>query len=134
MGPSLESPNKEIPQLFRVILPVRDIEKAAVFYSRLLAMTGKRVSSGRHFFDCRGTILACFDPRADTDNFDLGPNPDHIYFAVSDLEGPYERAVAAGAEILDPVAARPWGERSFYLRDPFGNKVCFVDQSTKFTG
>ena len=97
-------------------------------------MTGKRVSSERHYFDCRGTILTCFDPRADADNFDLEPNPDHIYFAVSDLKGAHERAVAAGAEILDPVTARPWGERSFYLQDPFGNKLCFVDQSTKLTG
>ena len=27
-----------------------------------------------------------------------------------------------------------WGERSFYVRDPFGNPLCFVDADTLFTG
>lgn len=122
------------PKLFRVILPVTNIDRAEGFDSELLSMPGKRVSSGRHYFDGEGTILAGFDPRADTDNFDLGPNPDHIYFAVRDLEAAYGRARALAAEILTPIGIRPWGERSFYLRDPFGNKICFVDRSTIFTG
>lgn len=122
------------PKLFRVIMPVTDIDRAERFYARLLALPGVRVTSGRHYFDCEGTILACFDPRADTDPFDLGPNPDHVYFAVRDLERVYERAKELGAEILDPIGTRPWGERSFYLKDPFGNKLCFVDRSTMFLG
>ena len=32
------------------------------------------------------------------------------------------------------ATTRPWGERSFYLRDPFGNPLCFVDAATLFTG
>ena len=120
--------------LFGVFVPVSDFVRAVRFFSGLLAMKGFRVSSGRHYFDCGGTILACFDPRADTDGFGLGPNPDHLYFAVTDLEGAYRRALALKAEMLDPIARRPWGERSFYLRDPFGNKLCFVDRSTMFLG
>jgi catechol 2,3-dioxygenase-like lactoylglutathione lyase family enzyme len=53
------------PQLFRVILPVTDIEAAASFYARLLGMPGSRVSSGRHYVDCQGTILAFYDALAD---------------------------------------------------------------------
>lgn len=122
------------PRLFRVILPVTEINRAEKFYSALLSMPGKRVSPGRHYFDCGGTILACFDPRADTDKFDLGPNPDHIYFSVDNLEEVYSRAQKLECEILDPIGARPWGERSFYMKDPFGNKLCFVDVRTVFTG
>ena len=125
---------KDVPRLFRVIVPVQDIDAAERFYSGLLGIPGVRVTSGRHYFDCDGTILACFDPRADTDNFDLGPNPDHVYFAVSDLESVYQRAVGLNAELLDPIARRPWGERSFYVKDPFGNKLCFVDRRTLFLG
>ena len=124
----------DTPKLFRVIMPVSDISRAERFYSQLLGLPGKRVSPGRHYFDCGGTILACFDPRADTDNFDLGPNPDHIYFTVRDLERVFSRAQNQGAEILDPIGTRPWGERSFYLKDPFGNRICFVEERTKFTG
>ncbi len=32
------------------------------------------------------------------------------------------------------IHRRSWGERSFYVEDPFGNKICFVDQDTVFTG
>jgi len=43
--------------LFRVILPVSDIEAASDFYTQVLGMSGIRVSGGRHYFDCGGTIL-----------------------------------------------------------------------------
>ena len=32
------------------------------------------------------------------------------------------------------VITRPWGERSFYAHDPWGNGLCFVDEKTLFTG
>ena len=35
---------------------------------------------------------------------------------------------------MGEIAERPWGERSFYATDPFGNKICFVDRATMFTG
>ena len=49
-------------RLFRVIVPVSDIDAAARFYEELLGLPGKRVSSGRHYIDCEGTILALFSP------------------------------------------------------------------------
>jgi len=79
------------PRLFRVILPVSDIEAAASFYADVLGMPGDRVSPGRHYFPCGGTILACYDALADGDPEPFGPNPQHIYFSVDDLEAAYER-------------------------------------------
>jgi hypothetical protein len=32
------------------------------------------------------------------------------------------------------IVKRPWGERSFYAHDPWGNGLCFVDENTLFTG
>ena len=130
----MNNPTVDVPRLFRVIVPVTDIARATRFYAALLSTPGHRVSSGRHYFDCGGVLLACFDPRADTDDFDLGPNPDHLYFSVKGLEAVHARAVSLHAEILDPIEVRPWGERSFYLKDPFGNKLCFVEERTRFTG
>ena len=122
-------------RLFRVILPVSDIERATDFYRKLLEQDGRRVSPGRHYFDCGGVILACFDPRADTDDFDATPNPDHVYFAVPDLDALYARAHSIGfSKLEDKIRWRPWGERSFYGKDPFGNPICFVDDKTVFTG
>jgi len=122
-------------RLFRVIVPVSSIDDAAAYYSAVLEQPGMRVSPGRHYFDCGGTILACFDPRADGDAWDATPNPDHLYFAVDDLEAYYTRvSQQPGGSIRRSIASQPWGERSFYCADPFGNKLCFVDGSTLFTG
>src|SRR2546425_1170023 len=102
------------PRLFRVILPVADIDRAAKFYGAVLDTQGERVWVNRHYFNCGGTILACVDPRDEGDR-GLTPNPQHIYFAVSDLEAVHERAKQAGCQWLEEgVANREWGERSFY--------------------
>lgn len=130
----MQDSSNSVPKLFRVILPVKDIDTAEVFYSSLLNIKGKRVSPGRHYFNCGGTILACYDPRKDTDDFDLPPNPDHIYFSVSDLNAIFARANKLGALIMDQIGKRPWGETSFYMQDPFRNKICFVQEETVFTG
>jgi predicted enzyme related to lactoylglutathione lyase len=124
-----------MPRIYRVAVQVADIDQAADFYGQLLANPGRRVSTGRHYFDCGGVILACVDPRRDKDDFDPRPNPDHIYFAVTDLEAIFERARGLECrEIESRILVRPWGERSFYAKDPFGNPICFVDEKTIFTG
>src|SRR5262245_36381261 len=125
------------PRLYRVILPVSDIERAAAFYGELLAMPGQRVSPGRHYFDCGGTILACYESNADGDGERPLPTLDpsqYIYFAVDDLQLVFRRAKAAGATLDSDIETKPWGETLFYARDPFGGRICFVDASTMFTG
>ena len=131
-------------RLYRVLVPVSDIEAAQVFYEAVLATPGQRVSPGRHYFDCEGTILACFDPQADGDGYVAKPNPEALYLAVSDLVATYEACREAGARFaegappgvgpLGEIVKRPWGEESFYVADPFGNSLCFVDSDTLFTG
>jgi len=122
---------------------VADIERAAKYYIDLLGLEGMRVSAGRHYFNCGGVILALYDPQADGDNREPRPNFDHVYFAVADLDAVYQRAKRLGGLSgetgdgnlpMGKIAKRPWGERSFYLRDPFGNPLCFVDNKTLFTG
>jgi catechol 2,3-dioxygenase-like lactoylglutathione lyase family enzyme len=131
-------------RLFRVILPVSDIEKAQRFYAAVLGAPGRRVSPGRHYFDCEGTILACFDPVADGDGYPATPLREPTYLAVDDLRAAFDACRAAGAGFseasppgvgpLGVIARRPWGETSFYATDPFGNPLCFVASSSVFTG
>jgi catechol 2,3-dioxygenase-like lactoylglutathione lyase family enzyme len=130
-------------RLFRVILPTDNIDAGAKFYSALLEDAGHRVSPGRHYFRCGDVTLALYDPIADGDERPPRANFDHVYFAVDDIESACERALKLGglsAEIGDgglpmgQIAVRPWGERSFYVRDPSGNPLCFVDSRTLFTG
>jgi catechol 2,3-dioxygenase-like lactoylglutathione lyase family enzyme len=137
-----EVPGVASVRLYRVILPVDDIDGAAQFYRSLLAQDGMRISPGRHYFGVDDVILALYNPKADGDPTEPRPNFDHVYFAVDDLDEIYRRAERAGG--LSPatgdgnlpmgaIARRPWGERSFYMHDPFGNPLCFVDASTLFT-
>lgn len=131
----------DIPKLYRVILQVSDIDKGADFYSKLLGTEGRRIRGGfRHYFDCGHVILALVDPSADEEK--ARANPDNIYFSVVDIEAVHDRAKELGCLSTDDVhgapageiVKRPWGERSFYAFDPFGNPICFVEESTVFTG
>jgi catechol 2,3-dioxygenase-like lactoylglutathione lyase family enzyme len=130
------------PRLYRVIVPVDDLERAKRFYTALLEEPGFGVSPGRHYINCGGVILSLYSPRADGDQVDPRPNFEHLYFAVADLEAVHRRAEFLGGLSketgdgnlpMGQIAQRPWGERSFYLRDPFGNPLCFVDETTLFT-
>jgi predicted enzyme related to lactoylglutathione lyase len=130
-------------RLFRVIMPVNNIDEAAKFYSALFDQPGFRVSPGRHYFDCGGVILAVYDAKADGDAEGVRSNGEHVYFAVADLEAAFARAERVGGlssatgdgELpMGRIARRPWGERSFYLHDPAGNPLCFVDEQSIFRG
>ena len=126
-------------KLYRVILPAGDLGRSVDYFSRVLQTPGERVSDERHYFDCGGVILACVVPLSAEQ---VHPNSDYLYFSVADLEATYSRAKEAAGEGLGAIAEgemgdiaeRPWGERSFYASDPFGNPVCFVDEGTLFTG
>ena len=130
--------------LFRILVPVTDIEAGVRFYAKVFETPGTRVSPGRHYFDCGGTILACFDPEADGEGRIARPNPESIYLAVSDLAKTFRLCESAGATFssgtppgvgpLGRIAERPWGETSFYVVDPFGNGLCFVSQDSVFRG
>jgi predicted enzyme related to lactoylglutathione lyase len=130
-------------RLFRVIMPVTDIERAAAFYAALFEQPGFRVSGGRHYFDCGGVILAVYDARADGDAEAVRSNPEHVYLAVPDLEAVFARAESVGGLSKDmgdgglpmgAIARRPWRERSFYMYDPSDNPLCFVDEQSVFRG
>ena len=57
----------------------------------------------------------------------LGPDalkgsPVTIHMYVTDVDATVERAVAAGAKVVMPVADQFWGDRYGKLEDPFGHQ------------
>ena len=129
--------------LYRVIMPAGDIELSSRFYATVLDQPGMRISGGRHYFRCGTVVLAVYSPAGDGDEATPRPNFGQVYFAVDDLEGYFSRAEALrslqsgtgdGGLPMGEIVTRPWGERSFYADDPFGNPLCFVDAGTLFTG
>ena len=97
--------NRPTARLFRVIVPVSSIDEGAAYYAAVLDKPGRRISPGRHYFGCGQCILACFDPRADGDPWDAKPNPDHICFAVDEVEE-YFRRVKGSTQRLHLAAHR----------------------------
>ena len=127
--------------LYRIILQVDDLDKAEQFYGTLLGDRGRRIPrAGRHYIDCGSVILALVDVTAEGSS--PKPLPDNIYFSVNDLEAVHDRAKELNClsnedvhgESAGDIVKRPWGERSFYAHDPWGNPICFVDETTLFTG
>ena len=128
-------------KLFRIILQVDDLDKAEEFYGKLLGDRGRRIPyASRHYIDCGPVILALVDPAIDGET--AKPLPDKIYFAVGALEAVHARATQLDClssedvhgDSAGEIVVRPWGERSFYVFDPWGNGLCFVDDKTLFTG
>lgn len=127
----------ETPQLYRVILPVSDIEVATKFYSYVLGDAGERVSPGRHYFNCNGVVLACYSPTADGDDVGKGwafHENQYLYFSVPDLDAVRHRIEEAGGQNLTEIEAMPWGETMFYAIDPLGSRLSFARDDTLFTG
>lgn len=131
----------ETPKLYRVILQVSDIETGAQFYAKLRGKEGRCIRGGSpHYFDCGPVIHALADVTAEGNK--ARPNPDNIYFFVKDLEAVHKRAgeldcLSTGdvhGARAGEIVKRPWGERSFYAFHPLGNPLCFVEESTLFTG
>jgi catechol 2,3-dioxygenase-like lactoylglutathione lyase family enzyme len=129
----------DVPKIFRVTVEVADLDKAAAFYSKLLGTDGKRHPGARHYFDCGGVILALLDPSRG--GLTPTPGPKSLYFAVGDVAAVHARAKQLGAlapykvhgEDAGAVITRPWGEKSFYVVDPWGNDMCFVEDGTLYT-
>ena len=129
----------DTPKLFRVTVEVANLDQAAAFYATLLATEGKRHPGARHYFDCGGVILAVLDPSQG--GLTPTPGPKSLYFAVKDVDAVHARATELKAlapykvhgDPAGTVKKRPWGERSFYVVDPWGNDLCFVEDGTLYT-
>jgi len=127
------------PKIFRITIEVGDLEAAAGCYADLLGVPGQRHPGARHYFECGGVILALLAPAEG--GRPPGRAPTSTYFAVADINDVHARAKALGmlaafqvhGQPAGEVIERPWGERSFYVTDPWGNELCFVAEGTLYT-
>jgi uncharacterized glyoxalase superfamily protein PhnB len=59
--------------------------------------------------------MKCHSPES------IGGSPVSMYVYVRDVDAIFNQAVAAGATELNPVKDQFYGDRSGYLKDPFGH-------------
>ena len=129
----------DTPKLFRVTLEVADLDRATQLYAALFGIDGQRHPGARHYVDCGGVIVAVLD--VSRGGIPPTPGPKSLYFVVDDVDAVQARANQLGVlapylvhgEPAGAVITRPWGERSFYVVDPWGNDLCFCENGTLYT-
>ena len=92
------------------------------------------------FYEALGFPLKYGGPQEAFTSFAFGPSflnliadsrgPIHwwgrVIVYVSDVDGIYRRALAAGLQPESAPADAPWGERYFHLTDPDGHELSFA--------
>jgi catechol-2,3-dioxygenase len=130
---------KDIPELFRLNIEVGDLDQAAEFYAALLGLAGRKQAGARCYFTCGAVTLQVLDVSSQR-----APHPaaKALYFTVRNLDEIFARARTLDClsreivhgESAGDISVRPWGERSFYAEDPWGNPLCFVEAGTVYPG
>ncbi|TLX68996.1 MAG: VOC family protein [Thaumarchaeota archaeon] len=59
--------------------------------------------------------MKCLSPKS------IGGSPVSMYIYVEDVDDTFNKAVSAGAKVLDPVKDQFWGDRHGRIEDPFGH-------------
>ncbi|WP_433173414.1 VOC family protein [Actinoallomurus sp. CA-150999] len=128
----------DVPRFFRLSVEVGDLDEAVDFYGRLFGIEGRRQAGARAYFECGPVTISVQEVPQQTPH----PAAKALYFTVGDLEAVFGRAETLGClstELVHDapagaIAVRPWGERSFYAQDPWGNPLCFVEEGTVYPG
>lgn len=120
-------------------IEVGDLAAAISFYTKLLGIEGRKQAGSRCYFNCGPVTLQVLDVSTVREPH---PAAKALCFTVKDLEAVYERARASGCLAAEDVHGKPggsivvhpWGERSFYVVDPWQNPLCFVEEGTVYAG
>ncbi|HVZ99830.1 MAG TPA: VOC family protein [Caulobacterales bacterium] len=130
----------DVPELFRINVEVGDLQRAAAFYGALFGVEARPQAGSRIYLRAGAVTLQIVDVTSGG----AAPHPaaKALYFTVRDLDALHARASSLGAlskenvhgQIGGDINVRPWGERSFYAEDPWGNPLCFVETGTVYAG
>ncbi len=137
--PSNRKAPEDVPQFFRITVEVDDLDKAVSFYTTLLGVVGHKQAGSRCYFNCGPVTVSVLDVARSHQPHSV---PKALYFTVKDLETAFQRAKRLGClsqeDVHDAegggIVVRPWGERSFYVEDPWKNPLCFVEEGTVYSG
>ena len=112
----------------QVSIPVGAEDEARAFYCGVLGLTeipkpDSLAGRGGFWLQLDGTQIHF----GTEDGVDRSRSKAHVAYHVSDLEGWRETLSAAGVEIIDGIPIP--GLDRFEFRDPFGNRVEFLETS-----
>ena len=128
--PKIDPLNRKHYTALTPMLVVRDIRQAVHFYTNIFGFTlGMMMDSPQGPLHAelrlRDTTLMLSPESPAQQSFSassIGGTPATLYVMVEDVDAVFNRAVAAGAKVLQPVMDMFWGDRIFTVADPEGNK------------
>lgn len=100
---------------------IRFLVEAFGFTEIVVYGTGDRVEHAELSWPPGGGIMLGSGNRGEHDPWALTPGTSGCYVVTDDTDKVYERAVAAGAEIIRAPYDTDHGSRDFTARDPEGN-------------
>ena len=127
----MSTPNSEYPTL-SPYLAVRDAAKAIEFYKTAFGATERfrltdktNTKIGHAELMIAGNLVMINDENPEWGNKSpatLGGTPITFCLMVDNADAAFDRAVAAGASVVMPVADQFYGFRSGMVTDPFGHQ------------
>ena len=131
MNAEVQCPGREAQPQVRggvvAYLLVDGASKASDFYQRAFGATeaarqpvdDKGRTMHVHLYVNGSSVMLC-DPFPEYGHALQAPQGFDLMLQVDDIDAWFARAVAAGAEVVQPVQEMFWGARYAQLRDPFG--------------
>ena len=117
-------------QLALVTIVTANLEQMRTFYQGVLQIEPQTFRGNYVEFALEAGTLALWR-QSEYDTFGIAPMrgaANHsvlIEFAVEDVDGEYGRLKGLPLEWVQELRTQPWGQRTFYVRDPDGNILNF---------
>jgi predicted enzyme related to lactoylglutathione lyase len=108
-------------------LLVDDLPRAMTYYQRLGFTFGEPWDGFYAIGELDGLELHLKEAPKSSEYRQTRRDHEHLDAAagVDGIEAFYERCVANGATIVQPLASTAWGTKDFYIEDPDGNVISF---------
>jgi uncharacterized glyoxalase superfamily protein PhnB len=108
-------------------LSAADLAVAIDYYERRLGFeVAMRMPDGEYAIVERdGVAIHLFQDRAQNHS------PAAVHIFTPDLEELYAEFAARGAQITQKIEQKPWGNREFRIKDPFGNELKFTEPADR---
>jgi catechol 2,3-dioxygenase-like lactoylglutathione lyase family enzyme len=118
------------PQLFSL-----DLDRSRAFYAERLGFTVAFSYGEPPFYmqvardGARLNLRHAEGPVFDAGFRDREPDPLSATLTVDDAKALFIEFQQSGADFQQPLRDEPWGARTFIVRDPDGNLICFAGRA-----
>jgi PhnB protein len=120
------------------VLEVRDMDTTINYYRDTLKFTDASVlrspdGSAVHGMASHGPVSVQFSPGGEPKSPRGAGVTLYVQVGAVDIDAYYGEVSRAGADVVETITDRFWGDRSFTVRDPDGYQIMFAKQVKNMT-